>query len=223
MAVPGFPAEAIDENGFPRWITQLGDGDAHHLLHVVRGLSPEQALRLVGGGTVYRYLAPGTLPAEPAEDGRSLVHAAVDVDRRADLLIAGRNGDWTFVYDPLGETVEVVDVLSADGRVAASAISSINADASLWYAEDGQTVCEIMEPYGPEYTEELPEALRPAVEAAGSVDSTDEDEWDIDVNVRIACALAGLMWTLEELAAQPLVVAQNVTTDLADHFGQFGG
>jgi hypothetical protein len=223
MPIPGFPAEAIDENGFPRWITQLGDEYANHLLHVVRGLSPEEALRLVGGGKVYRYVAPGTLPTEPTKDGSGLIHAAIGVDRRVDLLLAGRNGDWTFVYDAGGATFEVVDVLSADGRVAVSATSSINADSSLEYAEDGQTLVEIREPYGPRYAEEFREALHSAVEAAGSVDSADEDFWDIDVNVRIACALAGLTWTLEELAAQPLIVGQNVTTDLVDHFGQFRG
>lgn len=223
MPIPGFPAEAVDENGFPRWITQLGDGYANHLLHVVRGLSPEAALRLVGGGEVHRYVAPGTLPTGPTEDGSGLIHAAIGVDRRADLLLAGRNGDWTFVYDAGGATSEVVDALSSDGRVAVSALSSINADSSLEYAEDGQTLVEIREPCGPRYAGELPAALHPAIEAAGSVDSADEESWDIDVNVRIACALAGLTWTLEELAAQPLIAGQNVTTDLVDRFGQFRG
>ncbi|GMA86247.1 hypothetical protein GCM10025868_14970 [Angustibacter aerolatus] len=131
VPIPGFPDDAVDEHGFPRWIAHLGDMNSNHLLHVVRGLSPEPALRLVGGGEEVRHLEPGSLAADGGEDGGSRVHAAVGAHRRADLLIAGTRGDWTFVYDPTGQTFEAAEGLSAEDRLAVSATSSISATASL--------------------------------------------------------------------------------------------
>lgn len=53
--------------------------------------------------------------------------------------------------------------------------------------------------------DEVPDALRAAIEAAGRADSEDEDEdlLDVDANMRIACALVGLTWTAPEFRAAP--------------------
>jgi hypothetical protein len=208
MAVPGFRAEALNEDGGPLWIDSVAAEDPNHLLHVVRGLDPAAAIELVGGRVV-RELAPGQLPAERPDSWSTPVHTAVGADRMVDLLLAGRRGEWTFVYDTSGVTGwaqdrrEMSAVLSADGRVAAVSIWTINADSSFSYAVDGEAVFTVTESYNPFYDAETPDVLRPVIEAAGRPDGADDD---YEINMRLVCALAGLTWTPAELRAEPLLV-----------------
>jgi len=211
MAIPGFRAEALNATGGPLWIDSLADADPNHLLHVVRGLDPAAAVELVGG-RVLRELAPGELPAERPDDFRTPAHLVAGLDRMTDVLVAGRRGDWTFVYDASGITGWTEDRrtmatrLSADGRVAATSSWTINGKSSVSYTEDGETVFQITESYDPAYDDEdTPDRLRPVIEAAGRVDGTEDD---FEINMRIVCALAGLTWTPRELRAEPLLVAQ---------------
>lgn len=210
MAIPGFRAEALNEYGGPRWIDSLADEDPNHLVHAVRGLSPAAAIELIGGRVV-RELAPGELPTERLDLWSTPAHAAIGAERMTDLLVAGRCGDWTFVYDTSGvtgftkEQQPMATLLSADGRVAATSDWTINAKTSIAYAEDGELVFAVTEAYDPERDDEnTPDQLRPAIEAAGRVQDGD----DYEVNMRIVCALAGLTWTPEELRAEPLLIGE---------------
>ena len=70
------------------------------------------------------------------------------------MLLAGRIGIWTFIYDDSGLTSFGADfappakVLSANGREAATSTYTINADTSLAYAVDGEVLFHI----GDEFT-----------------------------------------------------------------------
>ncbi|HEV3380634.1 MAG TPA: DUF6461 domain-containing protein [Trebonia sp.] len=219
MTIPGFRTEALAEGASPKWIDELATADPNHLLHVVRGLAPADAVELVGG-TVLRHLKPYELPAGRPDDWSTTAHAAIGADRMKDLLVAGQRGDWTFVYDAAGvtgwtpERAEMATVLSANGRAAGTSILTINADSSFCYAEDGEIVIHIDADDPKPTDDEVPDVLRAAIEAAGRADSEDEDEdededfLDVDANMRIACALAGLTWTTGEFRAQPLLVGE---------------
>jgi hypothetical protein len=213
MAVPGFRPEALDEAGGPLWIDSLANEDPNHLLHVVRGLSPVAAIELVGGRVV-RELTPGELPMERPDEWSTPAHAAMSADRMIDLLVAGRRGDWTFVYDASGVTGWTKDfkamatLLSADGRVAATSNWTINAATGISYAEDGQLVFAVTDSYNPEYHDaDTPDQLRPVIEDAGRVEDA-EDGDDYEINMRIVCVLAGLTWTPDELRAEPLLIGE---------------
>ena len=217
MTIPGFRTAALTKDGSPKWIDELTTADPNHLLHVVRGLAPADAVELVGG-TVLRQLRPHELPAERPDDG-TIAHAAIGADPLMDLLVAGQRGDWTFVYDTEGitgwtlERVEMAEVLSANGRAAGTSILTINDDSTLCYAEDGETIFSIDVDEPRPTGDEVPAVLRTAIEAAGRADSDDDDEdfLDVQANMRIACALAGLTWTPEEFRGQPLLVAEVIS------------
>jgi hypothetical protein len=217
VTIPGFRTEALTEGAIPKWIDDLATADPNHLLHVVRGLAPADAVELVGGA-VLRHLNPHELPVERPNDWSTTAHAAIGADQMKDLLVAGRRGDWTFVYDTAGvtewtpERAEMATVLSASGRAAGTSIFTINADSSFCYAEDGEIIIDIDADDPKPTDDEVPDALRTAIEAAGRADSDDEDDdgefLDVDANMRIACALAGLTWTTGEFRAQPLLVGE---------------
>ena len=217
MTVPGFRPEALAEGASPKWIDELAMADPNHLLHVVRGLAPADAVELVGG-TVLRHLKPHELPAGRPGNWSTTAHAAIGVDQTEDLLVAGQHGDWTFVYDASGVTgwtsshAEMATVLSAGGRAAGTSILTINNDSSFCYAEDGGIISSLDVDDPRPASDEVPEVLWAAIEAAGRADSDDEDEdedfLDVDANMRIACALAGLTWTAEEFRAQPLLIGE---------------
>lgn len=221
MTIPGFRPEALTEGASPKWIDELATADPNHLLHVVRGLAPADAVELAGG-TVLRHLRPHELPAERPGDWSTIAHAAIGADRTTDLLVAGQRGDWTFVYDASGVTgwtpgrAEMATVLSASGRAAGTSILTINNDSSFCYAEDGGILIALDANDPRPASDEVPEGLRAAIEAAGRADSDDadsddqddEDFLDVDANMRIACALAGLTWTAGEFRAQPLLIGE---------------
>ncbi len=75
MPVPGFPPHALDDDGDPKWITELACADPNHVLHVVRGLDPEAALEAVGAKP--HLVQPCELPASKPDDWTSLPGAAL--------------------------------------------------------------------------------------------------------------------------------------------------
>ncbi|MBU3064886.1 hypothetical protein KO481_25570 [Nocardia sp. NEAU-G5] len=96
------------------------------------------------------------------------------------MLIAGRIGEWTFIYDDLGETrclwhleqrppVHTTAALSAPGKVAATGSVAMTGHVGFAYAVDGQLL--------------------------------------VFHTMRMICALAGLPRTLDELRDVPLVIA----------------
>jgi hypothetical protein len=219
MPTPGFPAHTLNDEGDPIWIAELADEAEHHLLHVVRGLEPADALAALGADP--QLFRPCELPGDRTGKDVSLPAAALGVARGGSaVLMAGRIGEWTFVYDDCAATYDegVTAALSADGRTAASSMMSINADASLTYAVDGVEIAWVnvddldLDADLPG----MPAELRAAFEAAGVVeleyedDADDEDEDEDDgpdyaITMRAACALAGLACTLDELRRIPLL------------------
>lgn len=130
------------------------------------------------------------------------------------MLLSGRVGEWTFVYDDCGHTVgdDETKALSAHGRTAATSVFTINADASLVYAVDGAEAAWInvddldIERDLPG----MPDELRAAFQAAGTVEADclepgEPGEPDHDIAMRAICALAGLVRTTDELRRIPLL------------------
>ncbi|MTD55402.1 hypothetical protein GKO32_15650 [Amycolatopsis sp. RM579] len=195
MATPGFAAHLLDEEGGVRWIEALTDEDPHHLVHVVRGLEPAEAL--VALGAKEKLIRVWELSEDGPGEG---------------TLLAGRVGEWTFVYDNQAATwdEDSTTALSADGRTAATSMYSINADVSLTYAVDGKVVSWVnrddldLEADLPG----MPAELRSAFEAAGNVEQEDFEpgEADFDICMRAICALAGLYCTIDDIRRLPLLV-----------------
>ena len=215
MPTPGFPPSTLDSEGTPIWITELADDDPNHCVHVARGIEPAQALEALG---VKPELIQSCELPDKRPDRFSLPHSVLGNDPGAcATLLAGRVGEWTFVYDDGGFTCdnEATEALSADGRTAATSTYTINADASLQYAVDGTTVewVTVDDLHLDEDLPHMPAELRAAFEAAGVVEWEDEDmemepgEADYHVTMRAVCALAGLTLTLNDLRQIPLLVA----------------
>ncbi|MER8188310.1 DUF6461 domain-containing protein [Kitasatospora sp. NPDC094015] len=214
MPTPGFAPGTLDEDGTPVWITDLSPEDPNHTVHVVRGLSPTEALMALGAKP--GLIVPCELPAERPDEWTSLARAATGAHDSGAVLLAGRIGEWTFVHDDSGLTCYDEDgeppaaVLSAAGGTAASSTFTVNADTSLAYAVDGELRFFVTEELDPvQDTESIPAGLRAAVEAAGvfEEDGLDEGEPDGGINLRVLCALAGLDRTLEDLRRIPLWAA----------------
>jgi hypothetical protein len=181
---------------------------------VVRGLAPAGALEAIGARPA-RFMTcvlPGAEAVPPRQVfGRPGCEA---------VLLAGQVGDWTFVYDGLGDTgygedphrryafVSMAEILSAGAREAASGTFTIEADTSLSYAADGRLLLDAGEPLDPG-EDYIPSGLRAAVEAAGTFGPAGERNRgpDLAVNIRVVCALAGLTLTPKDLRALPLTGA----------------
>ncbi|WP_239085317.1 hypothetical protein [Streptomyces halstedii] len=189
----------------------MAAGDPNHVLHVARGIEPTEALAVLGA-------KPGLirtceLPDSKPDEWTSLPCAALGIQPgTAAALLAGRIGEWTFVYDDLGFTCDdsATMALSADGRTAATSVFTINADASLLYAVGGEQVewVNVDDLNLEEDLPGMPAELRAAFEAAGNVPTEDLEpgEADGDIGMRAACALAGLALTLEDVRRIPLLV-----------------
>ncbi|GAA4812954.1 DUF6461 domain-containing protein [Streptomyces ziwulingensis] len=210
MPTPGFPPHTLDPEGTPIWITDLASDAPNHILHVVRGIEPAEALERLGAKT--RLMQPCELPDARPDEWTSLPCAALGMDPGSSAaLLAGRVGEWTFVYDDSGFTFDdAAKALSADGRMAATSVFSVNGDASLTYAVDGKQVAWV-DVDGLALEEDLPRMpaeLRAAFEAAGTVEEEvlEPGEADSAITMRAVCALAGLPLTLSALRQVPLVV-----------------
>lgn len=210
MPTPGFPPHTLDPEGTPIWITDLASEAPHHVLHVVRGIEPAEALERLGAKT--RLMQPCELPDSRPDEWTSLPCAALGMEPGSSAaLLAGRVGEWAFVYDDSGFTFEdAAEALSADGRMAATSVFSINGDASLTYAVDGKQVAWV-DVDGLALEEDLPRMraeLRAAFEAAGTVEQEglEPGQADSSITMRAVCALAGLPLTLSALRQVPLVV-----------------
>lgn len=211
MSTPGFLPDRLDSEGTPIWIADLATGDPNHVLHVVRGIEPTEALEVLGAkpGLIQSCELPDSKP----DDWTSLPCAALGIEPGTSAaLLAGRVGEWTFVYDDSGHTYDdtATKALSADGRTAATSVYTINADAHLSYAVDGEQVAWV-DVDALDLEEDLsgmPAELRVAFTAAGNIPAEDFEpgEADSDIAMRAACALAGLALTLEDIRRIPLVV-----------------
>lgn len=211
MPAPGFPPNTLDSSGDPIWISELASDVPHHTLHVVSGLEPAEALETLG--TKPRLFQPCELPDRKPAEWMSLPAAALGIESETTAaLLAGRIGEWTFVYDDSMETDhENTQSLSVNGRSAATSTFSINSDASLTYAVNGERLAWIdvdsldLEADLPG----MPADLRAAFEAAGIFgldDDAEPGEPDYAICMRAICALAGLTCTVSDLRRIPLLV-----------------
>ncbi|GAA1968223.1 DUF6461 domain-containing protein [Amycolatopsis minnesotensis] len=213
MPTPDFPPNTLDSEGEPRWIAELASADPNHALHVVRGLEPAAALAALGANP--QRVRPVELPDGKPDDQTSLPGAALEIGPGSGAtLLAGRIGDWTFVYDDGGYTYdeENTAVLSAGGRSAATSMFSINADASLTYAVDGEQLAwvNVDDLDLEEDLPEMPAELRAAFEAAGTIelDYLEPGEADYSIAMRAVCALAGLTCTIDDIRRIPLLAVE---------------
>ncbi|MGW2262675.1 DUF6461 domain-containing protein [Streptomyces sp. NPDC001780] len=210
MPIHAFPPHTLDEEGTPLWINDLAADNPNHSLHVVRGLEPARALETLGA--VPHLFRPCELPAGKPDEWTSLPAAALGIQPGdSGALLAGRVGAWTFVYDDSGSTTEEsTPSLSAEGRTAATSMFSINADASLAYAVDGEQLAWINVDDLDLATDlpNMPAELRAAFVAAGTadLDYLEPGAPDYSIGFRVICALAGLTCTLDDLRRVPLLV-----------------
>ncbi|GAB3696388.1 hypothetical protein [Saccharopolyspora tripterygii] len=210
MPVPGFPPSALDDDGDPKWITELACADPNHVLHVVRVLDPKAALEAIGAKP--HLIQPCVLPESKPDDWTSLPGSALGIEPGTSAaLLAGQVGEWTFVYDDSGHTGEdATENLSASGRTAATSVFTINADASMSFAVDGEEVAWInVDDLVEDDLAGFPEELRTAFELAGVVEDEDLEpgQFDYAVTMRATCALANLTCTLDHIRTLPLVGA----------------
>jgi hypothetical protein len=209
-----FGPETVDEEGCPRWITEIASENPNHLVHVVRDVEPARALALLGADP--QSIRPCELPDERPDEWTSLAKAAIFPNAPETVLVAGRVEGWTFVYDDLGSTLFLwhlperpplngTETLSAEGAVAATSHRDINGNSGFQYAVGGQTMvwAEALDEVR-ELGEEAPPEIQVAVGVAGASES-DEDHGG---NMRMICALAGLPFTMEELRRIPLLVGE---------------
>ncbi|WP_157117238.1 hypothetical protein [Nocardia vaccinii] len=208
-----FSPDQLDENGCPTWVTALAgeEYDPNHLVHIVRDLDPADALALLGVDR--QDIRPCELPARSPGDRASLARAAIEPLNPTVVLIAGRVGEWTFIYDDLGETSclwhleqrpEAVSALSTAGAAAAISSVAITGHINFGYAIDGETLFfHSRDESDLDDLAEVPAEVRAAVEAAGTVGA----EFDDGTTMRIICALGGLPRTLAELREIPLLIA----------------
>jgi hypothetical protein len=103
MSTPGFPPGTLDSEGEPSWLVELACEDPNHTLHVVKNLEPAEALERLGANP--RLFRSCELPATRPDAQTSLPGAALDIEPGGSAaLLAGRIGEWTFVYDDAGYT-----------------------------------------------------------------------------------------------------------------------
>ncbi|GAB2685711.1 hypothetical protein GCM10027271_55480 [Saccharopolyspora gloriosae] len=218
MTAPTFPADTLDSEGGPAWISDLGAEDPHQLVHLVRDLQPLEALEVLGAKL--RHVRPCTLPPERSDEHTSLPRTALgDVECSA-VLLAGRIGGWTFVLDDAGMTSEVsgvdgalVDPAVALSRTGGSALTLANnfsgPSCGLVFAEHGEEVLWTNSDDLDGIAPELEGRLKDAVEAAGIVeqDYLDPGERDPEAVIRMGCALAGITsWTSADVRGADLVM-----------------
>ncbi|MFD9053589.1 DUF6461 domain-containing protein [Streptomyces zaomyceticus] len=211
MPTPGFPPSTLNTEGTPIWITDLAAGDPNHILHVVRGIEPAEALEVLGAKQ--SLIQACELPDSTPDERTSLPAAALGIEPGTSAaLLAGRIGEWTFVYDDSGFTYDdaATKALSADGRMAATSVYTINGDASLTYAVDGEQVqwVNIDDLVLEADLPSMPAELRAAFEAAGTIEleGFESGEADRQIAMRAACSLASLALTLSVLRRVPLLV-----------------
>ncbi|MEE4542603.1 hypothetical protein V2S66_11575 [Streptomyces sp. V4-01] len=217
MVTPGFPRNTLDPDGLPVWIRGLACQDPHHSLHVARNVEPARALEALGvePGSIRPCVLPGTKP-NPYTSLPGAAFAGATGD--AATLLAGRIGEWTFVYDDLGYTFDgAAEVLSRGGRTAVATVCAINGHAGLRYAVDGEAVEEVVieDLRLAERLPAMPAELAAAFASAGIADWEDLEPGEVDslIGMRAACALAGAVLTLDDLRGIPLLMAQRHAGD----------
>ncbi|WP_268247669.1 hypothetical protein [Lentzea flava] len=186
------------------------DENPNHTVHVVSGLEPAEALEILGAKP--RLFQPCELPDGKPDRWTSLPAAALGIESGASgALLAGRIGEWTFVYDDSMATDHLsTPSLSANGRSAATSMFSIHANASLSYFVNSEQLAWIdIHDDLEENLPSMPADLRAAFDAAGifGLDGDVEPgKHDDAILMRAVCALAGLTCTLSDLRRIPLLV-----------------
>jgi len=220
MPAPGFGPNTLGEDGCPVWIGELANDDPNHLVHAVRGLEPADALALLGADP--QSITACELPARRPDQWTSLPRAAISPLDPLAVLLAGRTGDWTFIYDDLGLTLffdqpgspppppETAQVLSSNGEVAATAYYTVTGHAGFAYAVNGEVLAYVGDgevlPGSADPADDRLAGVSAAFESAG-IFSTDSGELDDYASMRAICALAGLPRTMADLRQIPLLVA----------------
>ncbi|MCX2733851.1 hypothetical protein OOZ19_26705 [Saccharopolyspora sp. NFXS83] len=218
MTAPEFPADTLDSEGGPAWLSELGSGDPHQLVHLVRDLQPLQALEVLGAKL--QHLRPCALPQERADEHTSLPRTALGDSECSAVLLAGRIRGWTFVFDDAGMTSEVSDVggalvtpamaLSRTGGAALSLANNFSGPScGLDFAEHGAEVLWTNSDDLDVIAPGLEGRLKDAVDAAGIVeqDYLDPGERDPEAVIRMGCVLAGITsWTSADIRAADLVM-----------------
>lgn len=217
MVTPGFPKDTLDSEGLPVWIRDLACEDPNHSLHFVRNMDPVQALEVlrVDPGSIRPCVLPDTKPNQYTSLPRA---AFAGGSEDAATLLAGRIGQWTFIYDDFGYSFDgTAESLSSEGRTAITTVYTINGHAILHYAVDGEEVEEVIidDLILEERLPEMPTELAAAFTAAGIADWEDLEPGEVDslIGMRAACALAGNALTLDDIRRIPLLMAQRSTGD----------
>jgi len=161
-------------------------------------------------------IRPAELPTRQPGDLTSLARAAIHPLDPVVVLIAARTGDWTLIYDDLGETsfqwlrperppLNTTATLSGMGKVAATSSIAVTGQAEFTYAVDGEILVMSGDPVfsATDLDKDAPPEVRLAIEAAGTFEAGE----DIGLGMRTICALAGLPRTLDQLRQLPLLLA----------------
>jgi hypothetical protein len=215
MPTHGFAPGTLNPGGYPAWIADLGSREAaDHTVHVISDMEPAIALQLLGAEQ--RLITPCQLPADRRDRRTSLPRTGIGPADCSAVLLAGRIGAWTFVYDDAALTslsaghAPPAKLLSAYGRTAATSTTTLKACTDLAYAVDGQLLIHITAELDPaERGQDIPAGLQAAVEAARifELDYPGKGEPDGAINMRVLCALAELHCTLDDLREIPLLAA----------------
>ncbi len=215
MSTHVFPQNALDGDGGSLWVSELAAEAQNQALHVVRHLPPPALILL---GACPKDIRVCELPAEKPSARTSLPRAAIGPTESNAVLLSGRIGEWTFVYDDAGfstwegtaaETLAAKQ-LSTEGGVAATTTLTTDGQATIAYADDDDELASINANDLDLDTDfpMVPSRLRKAFEAADAVDcecSPNAGTPDRTFFMRAVCALAGLQVGLDDIRLIPLL------------------
>ncbi|WP_243788486.1 hypothetical protein [Saccharopolyspora gloriosae] len=239
MPTPGFPDGTLDSDEHPIWMSEL-DVIGHSAVHLVRDVRPRAALEILGLDA--DSAVPCTLPAQSPDEFTSLPRAALGDPDCVAVLLVGRIGGWTLVFDDAGATNEVGNLeraravnaaaggdwsgleamagepkpvvqdpsvaLSAGGGPAVTIRTNFTGPPfSIEYAIDGEMVFGT-DSHDLDLQDAQPRAdVRAAIAAAGIAEQDDLEPGEMDTSgvARIGCALAGAIWTMDDLRATELL------------------
>jgi hypothetical protein len=196
----------LDQNGDPAWLAEFTGEGVCGTVHVVRALDPARALLALGAdASLIRRCDP---PAPRADTPNALSQATIGSTDRGVMLLGGRVGGWTFVFDDSGLSDTAPDrytaamVLSAEGGEAATGVYTGDGYVELAHAVDGEQLSDIRDGIPAEGAARVPAGSRAALEAVGAFDDSDSGETADGIGVRVACVLVALKYTVEGLCRE---------------------
>jgi hypothetical protein len=210
MPDPGFWADLLTPHGTPRWLADLTDDDEVCSVLAVRDLEPARALELLGVRPAHITSDAILPPLSPEGVSFSLVRAAIEPTDASAVFLAAKHGPWTFVFHDTNEIhmSGATEVLAAEGGEAISVGNTIKSQNYFVYSVGGELVVEEDYSIAEMLTDEqIPEALRPAVDAARAFDRSHLEPDSPDAfNERVLCAHADLRFSLDDLRAKPYLI-----------------